>query len=308
MEDDCTFPQRAAGATVKPNPTTEATQRAAGPNFFRDGENVQFMRADRLVSHSFSDNVLRLKVKTSHQTNRTAQTHDTVMHQFVTEDDSFGEMHFEICFTTPSIFRVKFAGSERILQALTDNPAFPPPEARMLAGVPQVMHASLVERLPDSILLHSELVDLHVHAQPFRLRACRRGCPVPFWKQRLSDLFTSDIIPTSIVSHETREATFDAFALDPQEQIFGLGERFDSVSRRGRPVDFVNHDAIGTSNTRSYINVPFFWSTNGYGCFVNSTARTEWDVGVSEAATLGVCFNLAPPEPFYYSPSAAGCP
>lgn len=72
------------------------------------------------------------------------------------------------------------------------------------------------------------------------------------------------MIPTSIVSHEGREATFEAFALDPAEAAYGLGERFDGVHRRGRPVDFVNHDAIGTSNLGSYINVPFFWSTNGY--------------------------------------------
>ena len=90
------------------------------------------------------------------------------------------------------------------------------------------------------------------------------------------------------MAHEGREATFEAFTLDPKEGIFGLGERFDGVERRGLPVDFVNHDAIGTSNTRSYINVPFFWSTNGYGCFVHSVARTEWDMGLSEAGTVGV--------------------
>jgi alpha-D-xyloside xylohydrolase len=97
------------------------------------------------------------------------------------------------------------------------------------------------------------------------------------------------VIPTSIASHGSREAAFEAFTLDTTEAVFGLGECFDGVSRRGRPVDFVNHDAIGTSNLRSYINVPFFWSTNGYGCFVNSTARTEWDMDMAEAGTIGFC-------------------
>lgn len=103
----------------------------------------------------------------------------------------------------------------------------------------------------------------------------------------MSDLFTADVIPTSVVSHEGREAVFEAFTLEPREHVFGLGERFDSVARNGRPVDFVNHDAIGTSNLRSYINVPFFWSTKGYGCFVNQVARTEFDIGMTEQGTVG---------------------
>ena len=276
-----------AGSTVKPNPTTEGTQRAAGPNFFRDGENVQFMWADSLLGHTFSDDVLRLKVQTTHHTNRTTQTHDSVMHQFVTEENSFGELHLEICFVTEDIFRIRFAGQESTLSALTDDPEFPPPESRMLAGIPKVIKTTLDEA-DGKLALKSATIELRVDSKPFRLRAYRNGSTTPFWKQRLSDLFTSDIIPTSIVSHEGRQATYEAFTVDPQESLFGLGERFDGVERKGRPVDFVNHDAIGTSNTRTYINVPFFWSTNGYGCFVNSVARTEWDMAMSESGTVGV--------------------
>ncbi len=288
MDDDRTFPQRASGDVTQPNPTTELTQRRAGPNFFKDGENVQFMRAESVISHDFKANSLRLRVRTTHQTNRTAQTHDSVMHQFIAEPDSFGELHFEISFFTQDIFRVKFAGKTATLGGLTDDPAFPPPEARMLVGKAQ--NVTTEYRVSGTeISISSPTVELRVESKPFRLLAYRLGSPTPFWKQRLSDLFTSDVIPTSIVSHEGRTATYEAFTLDPAESIYGLGERFDGVSRRGRPVDFVNHDAIGTSNLRSYINVPFFWSTNGYGCFVNSTARTEWDMGMTEAGTVGFC-------------------
>jgi alpha-D-xyloside xylohydrolase len=163
----------------------------------------------------------------------------------------------------------------------------------MLIGKAQDVKAELADNA-DELSIKSSTVEVRVHKDPFRLRAYRSNSQTPFWKQRLSDLFTSDIIPTSIVSHEGREATFEAFSLNPSEGIYGLGERFDGVGRRGRPVDFVNHDAIGTSNQRSYINVPFFWSTNGYGCFVNSVARTEWDMGMSEAGTVGFCTE----EPF----------
>lgn len=287
MGDDRTFPQRATKpANVTPNPTSEATQRASGPNLFRDGENVPFMRAEHVLGSSFNQDTLHLNLHTQLLWNRTAQTHDSVMHQFITEPDSHGEMQLRVSFFTDDIFRVKFAGSEATLASLTDEPEFPPPEANMLVGKGQEVKVEF-EKGIDTVSISSPSIKVVAELHPFRLKAFRKGSASPFWKQRLSDLFTSDIIPTSLATFHGRHATFEAFTLDPNESIYGLGERFDAVQRRGRPVDFVNHDAIGTSNTRSYINVPFFWSTNGYGCFVNSIARTEWDVGMTEAGTLG---------------------
>ena len=244
------------------------------------------MWAESILTHAFSNNVLSLGVRTKHQINRTAQTHDSVMHQFITEENSFGQMHFEISFFTEEIFRVKFAAQEKILGELTDEPEFPPPEARMLIGKAEDVGVK-INVGEDDISISSSAVRVTAQKNPFRLSAFRIGEKVPFWKQRLSDLFTTDVIPTSLVTHEGREAVFEAFTLDPSEGVFGLGERFDGVARKGRPVDFVNHDAIGTSNLRSYINVPFFWSTNGYGCFVNQIARTEFDMGMTEQGTVG---------------------
>lgn len=195
---------------------------------------------------------------------------------------------FELSFYSSHVIRVKFAADERLLESVTSDNDFPPPEARMLVQPPQESRVQYRE-LDESCGLSTDSVEIRVKYKPFQLSAFRVGSNEPFWRQRLSDLFTGDAIPTSIAEHQGRRAVFEAFQLQPGEQLYGLGERFDAVSRRGRPVDFVNHDAIGTSNTRSYINVPFFWTTRGYGCFVNSYARTEWDMGMSETGTIGFC-------------------
>ena len=55
----------------------------------------------------------------------------------------------------------------------------------------------------------------------------------------------------------------------------------------GRPVDFWNKDAIGTTSPRSYVNVPFFLSTRGYGLFLNSSAPTDWQIATADASCLG---------------------
>lgn len=72
--EDLAFPQTTPTNITEPNPTTEGTQRDAGPNSFRDGENISFMWADSIVSHTFTDNSLKLVVQTIQKINRTAQT------------------------------------------------------------------------------------------------------------------------------------------------------------------------------------------------------------------------------------------
>ena len=91
----------------------------------------------------------------------------------------------------------------------------------MLIGKSQnvaVRYSTNGEDLP----IQSPVVEFRVQSNPFRLLAYRLDSPNPFWKQRLSDLFTSDVIPTSIASHEGCEAAFEAFTLDPAEAVFVL--------------------------------------------------------------------------------------
>lgn len=288
-QQDLAFPQRATVNIERPNPTTEATQRQAGPNFFRDGENVHFMRAEKVSGITYDENQqwLDIKLETKLYIDRTAQTHDSVMHQFIDGEASPGSLWLRIYFFTEDVFRVSYALTTEELDALQEEPSFPFPEARMLVGKRRAVATSFTPAQEGAASVSTSNVTINIQEDPFKLSAIRRGSKAPFWQHRLKDLFTSDHIPTSIARHQDRAAIFESFNIGPSETIYGLGERFDSVSRRGRPVDFVNHDAIGTSNTRSYINVPFFWSTAGYGCFLNSYARTEWDVGMSETGALG---------------------
>ncbi|KAK4551436.1 hypothetical protein LTR86_011167 [Recurvomyces mirabilis] len=119
MEKDHTFPQRAAKpADFTPNPTTEATHRAAGPNFFRDA--------------------------------------------------SF----------TADIFRVKIAGSEATLAALTDEPEFPPPEANMLVGTAKEVRVGFDEA-DNLVSLSSPSIKLVVELRLFRLKAFKKGSATP---------------------------------------------------------------------------------------------------------------------------------
>ncbi len=70
-----------------------------------------------------------------------------------------------------------------------------------------------------------------------------------------------------------------SLALRSGEAIYGLGEKFDSLNRRGQLVTNWNRDATGVNAEISYKNTPFAWSSEGWALFVNSPARVTHGVG-----------------------------
>lgn len=271
------YPQKIASKSVA------AQSVLHGLGALKWGENIAFQRVSTLLSLASSGNTLRLVCQTSPHINRTCWTHETSMHQFAEDADSpSGTLNVEISFWSKHVFRVQFSRSP-----IPSTPQFPPPEARMLVGEPRTSSFDLeVTETEDAWTARTESVVLHVDKTPFRLWATDAQGRV-FFRQCPSDLFTSDIFDMAVAEHQGQVACFESFGLDAQEEIFGLGERFDHVPRTGKPVDFWNKDAIGTSSPRTYVNVPFLLSTQGYGLFVNTSCRMEWEIGTLNAFSLG---------------------
>src|SRR5690606_24113694 len=63
---------------------------------------------------------------------------------------------------------------------------------------------------------------------------------------------------------------FAAFALESGEPVYGLGEKWGALDRRGQLIDSWVHDALGVNGERSYKNCPFAWSPRGWGLFVHT--------------------------------------
>ncbi len=70
-----------------------------------------------------------------------------------------------------------------------------------------------------------------------------------------------------------------SFELDAGEPVYGLGEKWGSLDKRGQLVRSYNHDALGVNAEISYKNVPFCWSPRGWGAFVHTPAPVTHAVG-----------------------------
>ncbi|GAB4494577.1 MAG: alpha-xylosidase [Anaerolineales bacterium] len=86
-----------------------------------------------------------------------------------------------------------------------------------------------------------------------------------------------------------------SLALPSEEPVFGLGEKFGGLNKRGQRIENWNRDATGVNAEISYKNVPFAWSPRGWGVFVHTTARVTHGVGYSPWSHRSYALKLDDP-------------
>lgn len=70
----------------------------------------------------------------------------------------------------------------------------------------------------------------------------------------------------------------DALELDVGECVYGLGERFTPFVKNGQVVDMWQGDG-GSCSEMAYKNVPFYFTSRGYGVFVDHPGDVSFEVG-----------------------------
>ena len=90
-----------------------------------------------------------------------------------------------------------------------------------------------------------------------------------------------DLAPLGFVHDpETGESqSFDTAFLGQTEHVYGFGEQFGSLNKRGQKINLWHANAAGETWPLAYKNVPFFMSTVGYGHFTNSSRPITYHVG-----------------------------
>ena len=76
-------------------------------------------------------------------------------------------------------------------------------------------------------------------------------------------------------------------SLKPGECVYGLGERFTAFVKNGQSVDMWNEDG-GTASEKSYKNIPFYMTSEGYGVFVDHTDSVSFEVASEKVEYVGM--------------------
>ncbi|MFP4310497.1 MAG: TIM-barrel domain-containing protein [Nitriliruptoraceae bacterium] len=127
----------------------------------------------------------------------------------------------------------------------------------------------LVETLPAAVYLSPPTGESHLDgralsdAWPWFFR----GLTPLGWTQTPEGAWT--VSETAVLSHG--------------EALFGFGERFLGLDKRGQRIDLWHANAAGQTWPESYKNVPFHLSSRGYGVFLNTTAPITYHLGDTSA-------------------------
>lgn len=93
-----------------------------------------------------------------------------------------------------------------------------------------------------------------------------------------------------------------SFSSPSDEGFYGFGERYNSFNQRGYSLDVRVYEQYKNQGVRTYLPVPFFLSSEGYGFFINSNKNAlfdlagkkpdRWSVEVPIDQKNGISFDL----------------
>ncbi len=97
------------------------------------------------------------------------------------------------------------------------------------------------------------------------------------------------VLPLGLVRDGRRTTeVVQSFALGPGEHLYGLGEKFTRLDKMHQRIVSWTVDALGSTSERSHKNVPFLWSTRGWGLFLDTGARIVWELGTRSTRSFTV--------------------
>ncbi len=184
------------------------------------------------------------------------------------------ELPFSIEFISPRVVRIRANTGPQIDQE----------ESLMLAGPLTRDESWKFSEIPEGYRYTGEFGSVTITRDPwhveFRDAAGRLLTKTDHLKDHGS--FTP-MLPFSFVRRASDYSrSFSAvFTSSPGEKIFGCGESFTGLDKRGQKVVLYADDANGVQTPGMYKPIPFFMSSAGYGMFMHTTAPVTCDFGQS---------------------------
>lgn len=88
-------------------------------------------------------------------------------------------------------------------------------------------------------------------------------------------------VPVSFVrrADDFGRSTALSLELSHDEKIYGTGESFTRLNKRGQKINLFIRDAMGAQTQWMYKPIPFFLSSEGYGVFTHTSTPVTYDFG-----------------------------
>ena len=185
---------------------------------------------------------------------------------------------FRIAFVSPRTVRLTWSSRAVPLDSLGRAPS-----SLMLAGPVPTDHSWRVQVGDSGVVTYSNAFGrIRMVRDPWSIEVLDTAGHLLTRTQRLDEPASfTPFVPFSFVrrARDLGRSIAATFALAHDEKIFGFGESFTRLDKRGQRVVAVLRDAMGAQSRLQYKAVPFFLSSKGFGMFVHTSAPVTFDVG-----------------------------
>ncbi|HSQ16231.1 MAG TPA: hypothetical protein VLM83_00920, partial [Anaerolineales bacterium] len=169
---------------------------------------------------------------------------------------------FEISCHAPGTFRMR------------SMVEIPQPDYGILAAAPENIELH-VTSIPNGYLVQSGNIALEILSGPLRIRLYRDE---KLLLQSVTDRTIEGQLRFSPFAKRA-DSWLVALALGNGEPVYGLGEKWAALNRRGQLIHNWNEDATTLNSELSYKNTPFAWSPEGWGVFTHTPSKVTHGVG-----------------------------
>ncbi len=185
-----------------------------------------------------------------------------------------------IVFVAPEVFRVRMWQETE-----------PPRDSVMLMEGAHGTHEASVTEAENGWALDSGSLKVQVSRGPWSLAVSDAGGRAVF-QQKWEDkqIRAAITLPTGYSRDGSGRVEFhEVFSLDTDEHLYGLGEHYGALDRRGQRIVSWTRDPVGSlSSTVCYINVPFLLSSRGFGLFVHHHSKITYELGNPALQTAAI--------------------
>lgn len=192
-----------------------------------------------------------------------------------TEYDENPSLPFSISFISPRTIRLRFNTRPN---AIENKPSL------MLDGAPPRDNSWKVTQTDKEIIYTSAFGKVRIIKNPWHIEFYNSSGKLLTRTENINDPHT--YLSTTPFSFVRRASDLSrrfaaTFELHHDEKIFGVGESFTRLNKRGQKINAFTRDGMGVQGQLMYKPIPFFSSSNGYGMFVHTSAPVTFDFGQS---------------------------
>jgi alpha-D-xyloside xylohydrolase len=183
---------------------------------------------------------------------------------------------FSIDFVSPRTLRIRMSSGPQV---------HPPQPELMLAGPVPQDDSWKYEKVAGGWRYASAFGSVTILENPFHIEI-RDASGKLLTQTDHADDNKNSFTPVLPFSYVRRSADYSrsfnaAFTLSPDEKIFGCGESFTGLNKRGQKLVLWTDDANGVESQGMYKPIPFFMSSRGYGMFLHTSSPITLDFGHS---------------------------